>query len=286
MASHPQAAAAEPGSLITSRHIASAAVCEMVHMATLVHDDVLDEADTRRRGDTVNRLHGNETAVILGDYLIASAYHLCSREAGNEAALIVGHASSVTCAGELLQLHHRGDYSLDEPTYFEIVARKTAELIAASCSLGALHSNAPEATRDALAQFGRNLGIAFQIQDDLLDLTGNERTVGKSVGKDLEKGKMTLPIVHFLGHCTPAQRGEALRLLEQACGDFAAGDARASEAAAELASILADSGSLRYARQRALLLVEQAREAIAPLAGSGARSALLAMADAVVNRAF
>ncbi|MCX5691399.1 MAG: polyprenyl synthetase family protein, partial [Planctomycetota bacterium] len=199
MASHPEVTrTADLRELITKRHIASAAVCEMVHMATLVHDDVLDEADTRRRGDTVNRLHGNETAVILGDYLIASAYHLWSREAGSESAVLVGHASMVTCAGELLQLHHRGDYSLDEPTYFEIVERKTAELIATACSLGSLHSGATPAAREGLTRFGKCLGVAFQIQDDLLDLTGNERTVGKSVGKDLEKGKMTLPIVHYM----------------------------------------------------------------------------------------
>jgi octaprenyl-diphosphate synthase len=287
MASHPRAGeGGDPGSLVTPRHVAAAATCEMVHMATLVHDDVLDEADTRRRGDTVNRLHGNETAVILGDYLIASAYHLCSREAGNEAAIMVGHASMVTCSGELLQLHHRGDYSLDEATYFEIVGRKTAELIATSCSLGGLLSGASPEVRDSLHRFGRDLGVAFQIQDDLLDLTGTERTVGKSVGKDLEKGKMTLPLVHHLGQCSPAARGEALRLLERACGDFAAGDREAAIAAAELASRLEESGSVRHARQRALLLVETAREAILPLPPSPARDMLLAMADAVVNRAF
>ena len=271
---------------ITRRHIASAAVCEMVHMATLVHDDVLDEADTRRRGDTVNRLHGNETAVILGDYLIASAYHLCSRESGSEAAVLVGHASMVTCAGELLQLHHRGDFSLDEPSYFEIVERKTAELIATACALGAMHSEAPPSLRDGLARFGRCLGVAFQIQDDLLDLTGNERTVGKSVGKDLEKGKLTLPIVHYMGACTAAERGEALRLLETACADFNAGDAAAAQAATRLAMILERSGSLAVARRRAEQLVQQARAELTPLPESGAKAALLAMTDAVVNRAF
>lgn len=287
IASHPDVGrGGAPGALITKRHIASAAVCEMVHMATLVHDDVLDEADTRRRGDTINRLHGNETAVILGDYLIASAYHLCSREAGSESAVLVGHASMVTCAGELLQLHHRGDYSLDEPTYYEIVERKTAELIATACSLGALHSGATPARRDGLTRFGKCLGVAFQIQDDLLDLTGNERTVGKSVGKDLEKGKMTLPIVHYMTHCGPAQRGEALRLLELACGDFHAGDAAATSAASELAALLDRSGSLAAARRQAELLVQQAREALLTLEPSGARAALMAMTDAVVNRAF
>ncbi len=282
----PTATAADLTQIITSRHIASAAVCEMVHMATLVHDDVLDEADTRRRGDTVNRLHGNETAVILGDLLIASAYELCSRDAGLESSLLVARASTITCAGELLQLHHRGDFSLDEPTYFEIVARKTAELIATACELGALHSGASPEARSALAEFGREVGVAFQIQDDLLDLTGSVRTVGKSVGKDLEKGKMTLPLVLHLASCSPSQRGQTLRLLERACGDFPPGDTDAAAAARELAETLAASGAIDRSRRHAVRLIEQARQRLAPIADSGAKAALLAMADAVVDRAF
>jgi octaprenyl-diphosphate synthase len=288
MAAHPSANAsiAEPGLVITPRHVASAAVCEMVHMATLVHDDVLDEADTRRRGDTVNRLHGNETAVILGDFLIASAYELCSRDAGHESSLLIARASTITCAGELLQLHHRGDFSLDEPTYFEIVARKTAELIATACELGALHSGAAPQTRAALAEFGRAVGVAFQIQDDLLDLTGTVRSVGKSVGKDLEKGKMTLPLVLHLAACSPSERGHTLRLLERACGDFPPGDLDAASAARELAAALDASGSIARSRRHAGNLIQQARQRLEPIADSGAKSALLAMADAVVDRAF
>jgi len=284
LATHPRAAAAGDdaaalAALLTGEHLTVGAVCEMVHMATLVHDDVLDGADVRRRGDTVNRLHGNEAAVILGDYLIAAAYHLCSTLEGGEAALRIGRASMVVCAGELLQLHHRDDFSLDEATYLEIVERKTAELIAASAELGAAASGATPAARAAMAEFGRRLGVAFQIQDDLLDLTGLESVVGKPVGKDAEKGKTTLPVIHHLARADPAQRGRTLLLLEAA----ASGDAGATP---RLRRALDGTDSLGHARRAAERHVASAVGSIASLPDTPAKGLLLAMAEAVVDRRF
>ena len=247
-------------------------------MATLVHDDVLDEAETRRRGLTVNKLHGNEAAVILGDYLIASAYHLCSTLPTTQAALAVGKAAMVTCAGELLQLYHRQDFSLDEPTYYEIVARKTAELIATSAELGALASGADQSTCHAVARAARSLGIAFQIQDDILDLTGLESVVGKSVGKDLEKGKLTLPVIHHLGVVDAMQRGRTLALLARASGDATHQRAR------DLLDALERSGSFVAARAAAAGFVEKAKADLRSLPPSPARTLLDVMADAVVAR--
>lgn len=272
-----------------ARHAAGGAVCEMVHMATLVHDDVLDEADTRRRGDTVNRLHGNETAVILGDYLIASAYHLCSARVGHAAAVSVARASTVMCSGELLQLHHRGDLSLDEATYFEIIRRKTGELIATACELGASLAGCDDP--GIYYDFGMDLGIAFQIQDDVLDLTGNERTVGKSVGKDLEKGKLTLPIIHLLSVANTAERERLLPLLELACEDSGRGDAPAEAAMEAVVAAVTASGSIAYARGVAASYVARAKHRLSgrpPTDGraGAAREVLLTMADAVVSRAF
>lgn len=263
-------------------HITTAAVCEMVHMATLVHDDVLDEADVRRRGETINRLRGNEAAVILGDYLIASAYHLCSQitHGGNRSALAVGRASMVLCAGELLQLHHRDNYSLDERTYFEIVDRKTAELIATACDLGAFHSGADDGLCKRLGDFGRKLGIAFQIQDDLLDLMGTEGSVGKSVGKDLEKGKMTLPLVHHLANADAITRGRTLAAIESAGGHATGGSTGSLRVALE------KTGSIRYASTTATRLVREAKRLLDALADSPAKSVLLLMADAVVERTY
>lgn len=283
MAAHPRGAATpatQVRSLLSPAHTVVAAVIEMVHMATLVHDDVLDDAQVRRRGATVNNLHGNEAAVMLGDYLLASAYHLCSTLPTNAAALAVARASTVTCAGELLQLHHRQDFSLDEATYFEIVARKTGELIATAAELGAVCSGADEKALRAVTAFGRDVGTAFQVQDDLLDLLGAEATVGKSVGKDIENGKMTLPVIHHLAHATSAERGRMLAVLERASGD-------ASHTLAEdLASALERSGSVEYARRTAGEYVSRAKSALAGLPDSPAKATLLAMADAVVGRAY
>ncbi len=277
-------AALPPGGALGGDHATLGAVCEMVHMATLVHDDVLDEADTRRRGRTVNRLYGNETAVILGDYLIASAYHLCSTLDSQAAALLVGRASMTMCAGELLQLHHRDDYSIDEATYFEIVDRKTAALIGLACRLGAMASGATAAVCDGLESFGRKLGIAFQIQDDILDLTGEEAVVGKSVGRDLAKGKLTLPMIYHLASTEGEDRGRTLDLLDDAC---APGGGGAEAAARRLADLLARSGAIAAARERAERLVAEAKESLtATVPDSGARRHLLEAADAVVSRSF
>ncbi|RMH10881.1 MAG: polyprenyl synthetase family protein, partial [Planctomycetota bacterium] len=210
---------------LSDDHITLAAVSEMVHMATLVHDDVLDEADTRRRGETVNRLRGNEAAVILGDYLIAGAFHLCSQVASQEPSLVIGRASMDMAAGELLQLHNREDFSIDEPTYFEIVRRKTGALIAAACRLGAIASGASRVECETCEAFGYALGVAFQIQDDLLDLTGHQGVVGKNVGKDAEKGKLTLPVIHHLAECDPQRRAESIAILSRMAERRTASDA-------------------------------------------------------------
>ncbi|HZW09763.1 MAG TPA: polyprenyl synthetase family protein [Phycisphaerales bacterium] len=265
---------------ISEEHVTIAAVCEMVHMATLVHDDVLDEAENRRRGRTVNHLYGNEAAVILGDYLIAGAYHLCTSLDSVEAARRIGEVSMVLCAGELLQLHFRDDYSLDEATYFEILERKTAALIGVACRLGAALAGARPALCEAMEAFGRRLGVAFQIQDDLLDLTGEEAVVGKSVGKDLEKGKLTLPVLIRLADLAPAERGRFLALLE---GASAAGE-EARAAAGRLRRELESSGAIARATERAAGLVAEARAHLGALPAGPARDMLDLMARAVVDR--
>jgi octaprenyl-diphosphate synthase len=275
-AAHPLAGITPIEKLCTGVHDVLGAVVEMVHMATLVHDDVLDEADVRRRGATVNRLHGNEAAVMLGDFLIASSFKLCASLDDPRFTRAVGRASAVLCEGELLQLHHREDYSLDEPTYFEILDRKTASLIACACEVGAVASGASPTDVESCVRYGRSLGLAFQIQDDILDLTGREETVGKSVGKDIEKGKATLPLIHHLSRADEARRAKTLLALAEAPKDVGR--------AAEVVEALRATDSLSYSRGVARELVNAARQAIATLTPSPAASMLTAMADAVISR--
>lgn len=258
---------------VGERHVSVAATCEMIHMATLVHDDVLDEADVRRKGQTINRLRGNEVAVMLGDYLISNAFHLCSRVGDPALNLRLGEVTNTLCEGELLQLSHRDDLSLDEPTYFEIVRRKTAVLIGACCELGARLSGAPEPAVAALGRFGEGLGTAFQVQDDLLDLEGREDVVGKSLGRDLEKGKLTLPVIIHLAGGAGARRERAIEVI------------RARDGAGLLAE-LHESGALAEARSRALAIVADARRELAQVPQGPARDALDAAAEAIVQRDF
>ncbi|MBL8758239.1 MAG: polyprenyl synthetase family protein, partial [Phycisphaerae bacterium] len=170
LAADPRAARDPRPEHLADAHLVVAAVCEMIHLATLVHDDILDEAEVRRSAPTINSLQGNESAVILGDYLFSAAFHLCSSLDSQAASLLVARTGMTLCAGELLQLHHRGNYSLDESTYAAIVERKTASLIAVACALGSRFAGADASLQARFHDFGTALGIAFQIQDDLLDL--------------------------------------------------------------------------------------------------------------------
>ncbi len=265
----------EDGSQVSDAHVTVAAVCEMIHMATLVHDDVLDEAETRRGGETVNRLWGNELAVILGDYLFSAAYHLCSRLDSQSTALLIGGTGMTLCAGELLQLHHRENYSIDEATYTEVIRRKTASLIATACRLGAQHSGADAKTLDAWESFGTDLGMAFQIQDDLLDLMGEAEVVGKPVRRDVALGKLTLPLIHHLAEAAPEARTGTIEAIRS-------GDATL----ADLAARLATTGSIEYAQGVALSHVERAKATLAPMARTSPVRMLEMLADAVVTRRF
>ncbi len=185
--------------------------------------------------------------------------------------------------GELLQLHHRDDFSLDEATYYEIVKRKTAELIGASCELGAAYSGAAPATRQRMRDFGVRLGVAFQIQDDLLDLTGEERVVGKSVGKDLEKGKLTLPLIHHLSHADPVTRGRTLEMI----GAAESANAHVGLDTSAVRRSLEGTGSVDFAREAARKLVRDAQASLSDtLPASPAADLLHAVAEAVVSRAF
>ena len=267
--------ACDPDTDLTDAHVTLATVVEMVHMATLVHDDVLDEAELRRKGATLNHLRGNEAAVLLGDYLISHSYHLCASLDSQFASRLIARTTNQVCEGELLQIDNRHNLELDEPTYYEIIRRKTAVLCAACCTLGATYAGADDRRVRQMETYGLSLGTAFQIQDDILDLVGDTATVGKTLGSDIDKGKMTLPMIHFL-RTAPAEHRALLRSL------LASRDGDRHE---QVRNLIVPSPSIGYAREAAARLVGQARAALADLPESDARQVLETMADFVVARA-
>lgn len=264
---------AEASGGIRPEHIVLGAVVEMVHMATLVHDDVLDEADVRRHNPTVNRLVGNEAAVLLGDYLISHAYHLCSSLRSTRASRRIADATNTVCEGELLQVENRGNFDLGEDVYLEIVRRKTAALTCVCCELGAETAGATPDVVAHLSEFGRDLGTAFQIVDDLLDLNGSESETGKTVGRDAHLGKLTLPLIRFLDRAAPDQRKRLISLLT---------DDRSN--VARLRSALAGSDAIEYAMETAASYVESAVAHLACLPDCEAKRSLTSAAELVLRR--
>jgi octaprenyl-diphosphate synthase len=265
-------AAGATGGIRPAHHIL-AAVVEMIHTATLVHDDILDGASVRRHVPTVNARWGTQTGVLLGDYLFTHAFYLAST-VDAQACHLIGEATNRVCEGELCQGLRQGDLTLSEKDYLDIIEGKTAELIACCCRLGALYSQAPPEVVEALSRYGRFVGMAFQIADDLLDLVGEEEVVGKSLGTDLEQQKMTLPVIHLLASPDRDTAARAHRLLLHP-------DARARD---ELHALLEKTGSLRYARHRAEEYAVRARQELACLPPSSYVTILAGLTEKVIHR--
>jgi octaprenyl-diphosphate synthase len=259
---------------LSDDHAVLAAVVEMIHTATLVHDDVLDLAVIRRHAATVNAEWGNQTAVLLGDYLFTHAFHLAASVESTLACRWLGAATNRVCEGEMQQAFHRGNLDLDERDYFDIIEAKTAELTAVSCRLGAYYAGATEPTVAALDTYGRNLGIAFQIADDVLDIWGEERATGKSLGTDLQQQKLTLPVIKLLALADQESAHKIRNMLASAKPD----SRRA------LKPLLEESGALNLAWQTAKQHVRLALEALECLADSEATAALRTLAQYVIRR--
>jgi len=259
---------------VREEHLTLAAVLEIVHMATLVHDDVLDEADLRRRRPTINRLQGNEAAVLLGDYLISHAFHLCST-VDSFACRHIGATTNTVCEGELQQVHHRGNCGLTVEQYLEIISRKTAALTAAACLLGARYAEAAEPVAAELQQYGLEVGIAFQITDDVLDITGSQERMGKTLGRDLDERKLTLPVIHALAQAGPGSSWS--RRLKAFL-------ASPHPDRLELAELLGESGSIAFAMSTATRCVQSAIGRLDALPPTDARSTLVRLAGLILSR--
>src|SRR5262245_11299538 len=255
---------------VTRAHHILGAVVEMVNTATLVHDDVLDEANTRRHLPTVNAAWGSKTSLLLGDMLFSTAFRLCST-VDARACEWVGDATNRVCAGELLQVSEAGNLALREQDYFEIVAGKTGALTECCARLGAYYAGASPEIVISAADFGRQLGVAFQIADDVLDLKGEAFVVGKTLGTDLKQQKLTLPLIRALAEL-PADEADRLR------GAFRHG------AVGDTVDALATTSAIESVEVEARRIAASARRALAGLPASPYRTALEQIADWAVKR--
>jgi octaprenyl-diphosphate synthase len=257
---------------LTDAHLHVAAMVEMMHHATLLHDDVLDEGHTRRGVPTANCLWGNESAVLLGDFLLSQVFCMAA-DLDSAVARTLAQTAARVCEGELRQTLQQRNWQLSEPQYLEIIAEKSASFFGGCCRLGAMLSQAPEEQIEALARFGLLAGIAFQITDDLLDIAGDENHTGKTVQSDLAKDKPTLAVIHLLRTIDASRKPDVLVLLESW-----------DESRRELLAALERSGSLRYACGVAADYIAQAARALETVPQGPAKEALLETARFMANR--
>ena len=197
-----------------TRHRKLAASVEFIHTATLLHDDVVDASDLRRGGPSANALFGNEASVLVGDFLFSRAFELMVEDGSIDVLRVLSHASAVIAEGEVLQLITTNNSATSEQAYLEVVGAKTAELFAAACRIGAIVAGRPASEEEALRTFGLNLGIAFQIIDDVLDYSAEQERLGKTIGDDFREGKVTLPIILSLHRGNDAERAFWKRTLD------------------------------------------------------------------------
>lgn len=251
-----------------------AAVVELVHLATLVHDDAVDHSVLRRGMPTVNARWTHQVAIIMGDYLYSRGVTELTRLGNLEALAVLARAANEMSVGEMRQLTSYDALDFTEEDYTRLIAAKTASLMAAACEMGSL-VGAPD-HRSALARFGHNLGMGFQIADDLLDYTGTEEVTGKPTGHDLRERKVTLPLVGALARATPSEAGEVR--------EFFARVEPADEEIGRIIEIVAERGGLDYARARARHYAELAEECLEALPAGEAVKALGEAVSYAVDR--
>jgi octaprenyl-diphosphate synthase len=268
------AAAASGG--ITERTFRGAALVELLHTATLIHDDVVDEADTRRGWPSINAIWKNKVAVLMGDYVLSRGLLLSLDH--NDVSFLHSTSRAVKrmSEGELLQIQKSRQLRNDEQTYFQIIGDKTASLLATCCEIGALSATDDDGVVTAMREYGEALGIAFQIRDDILDFTGTESTIGKPVGGDLKEKKFTLPLIHAFGNAPTSRRKGVVRLLKNGVGRR------------DIETIIAfvqEFGGITYAEGVA---EDYRRRAVAQIDGlpdSPAKTSLTDLAEFVIRRA-
>ncbi len=255
--------------------ILAATIVELIHTATLVHDDSIDRSFLRRGIPTVNSLWNDQTSVIMGDYLYSKAFFLLVERGMYEPMNILARTTHRMSLGEMLELEHKLDFDLNEEVYYRLIMDKTAVLLSAACEIGGLLAWGDGRERRLLSDFGSSLGMAFQITDDILDIEGDADTMGKSARSDIRDGKVTLPLIHAVRNA-PAKRAERLR--ERMAGVLDDGGA------SEVAAFAAEYGGLDYARQRARGYADRALELLDDFEKSPLRDTLHDCVEYVLDR--
>ncbi len=253
-----------------------ASVIEFIHTATLLHDDVVDSASLRRGIASANTLWGNEASVLVGDFLFSKSFSLMVNVGSLDILRVLSDATTVIAEGEVMQLLCTGELDLTEEKYTDVVRSKTAILMSAACEAGALLGAAPTNLQQALADFGMDLGIAFQLMDDILDYVATEEDFGKSIGHDLEEGKITLPLIHTLRQCSESEREVISAVVEQ--DEMSLDDFRA------VSSLVKQYGGIAYTIEIARFYVNRCKNHLAVFAPSPVREALLDLSEYVVTR--
>ena len=251
-----------------------AAIIEFIHTATLLHDDVVDESALRRGRATANALFGNAASVLVGDFLYSRAFQLVVEVGRMRVLDVLADATNVIAEGEVLQLMNMHDADLAVEDYLRVIRYKTAKLFEASARLGAVIADAPREIEDACANFGRSLGTAFQLIDDLLDYEGDPAALGKNVGDDLREGKPTLPLLFAMAHGTPEESQLIRHAIEH--GEI--------ERLGEIVQIVRRTGAIDATREAARREADHAREQLAALPDSDAKTALLELCVRSVER--
>jgi len=258
------------------QHINLAAVVEFIHTATLLHDDVVDGSERRRGRETANALWGNAASVLVGDFLYSRAFQMMVEVDRMRVMSVLADATNAVAEGEVLQLIHCNDPDTSEERYFAVIERKTARLFEAAARLGAVLAGHDRETEDAFGAFGLNLGIAYQLVDDVLDYSSNPAETGKNLGDDLAEGKATLPLIYARDHAGETEVKALRRAIERGGTD-------------NLSAVVAtieNSGALEYARRRAEAFRAAAEEALGVMAASPYRDTLSALAAFAVERAY
>lgn len=255
-------------------HIEIAGIIESIHTASLLHDDVVDMADLRRGHPTANSIWGNQIVVLVGDFLYSNALRTAVMQKNQRIMEVLSSSTTRMTEGELLQLTRTGNPDITEEEYLEIISAKTGALISAACRLGAILGELPEEQEDALANFGMKIGIVFQMADDILDYMADEHALGKKLCKDLEEGKITLPLLYLL----TAAREEGKSEIKKIIKDFS------DKGLSRIMVLLKDHRSIELSLKKARSLVDEAIAELAVFPDSRAKDALLAISEYSLHR--